>query len=69
MIEYDEGVWWIQGGELHLDIPKLLTRLNLEDTPENRDLAVEEAIAAIAKYMPDVPCIIRRNSESPVDLV
>lgn len=38
-IELNDGVWWIEQGDLHVDISKLLERLGLEDTKVNREIA------------------------------
>lgn len=39
--EIDGGVWVLDNHILYLYIPKLLARLGLPDTEENRDLAVK----------------------------
>jgi hypothetical protein len=41
--------------ELHLNIPEVLRALDLADTEENRDLAVEQALAAARTAFPGVP--------------
>ena len=56
--EFDGGVWWIEDGELGLDIAKLLERFGLEDTQENRDLAVQIALEEAREHMPDVPIVV-----------
>lgn len=55
---YDGGVWWVENGELHLDIPKLLKRLGFPDTQENRDLAVRTATKVAREIYPDLPIIV-----------
>lgn len=47
------GVWTLEGDELHLDIPQLLLVSRLEDTQENRDLAVRIATKLAADYLPN----------------
>jgi hypothetical protein len=51
---FDGGVWAIEGDELHLNIPKLLKRLGLPDTEENRDLATKIALDVAKDKVPDV---------------
>lgn len=38
-VELNGGIWWIERGDLHVDISKLLERLGLEDNPVNREIA------------------------------
>ena len=59
--EFDGGVWWIEDGELHLDIPKLLERLRLEDTRESRDLAVQTLLEVAREHMADVRIMVIRR--------
>ncbi|GAI14202.1 unnamed protein product [marine sediment metagenome] len=47
-----DGVWTLEGDELHLDIPQLLLVSRLENTQENRDLAVRIAAKLAANYLP-----------------
>lgn len=47
--EVDRGAWWVEGRELHIDVPRLLQNMELRDTNENRKLAVEiiKEVAAV----------------------
>lgn len=56
--EIDGGVWVLDNHILYLYIPKLLARLGLPDTEENRDLAVKVTREAVAREMPHVPVSI-----------
>lgn len=56
--EFDGGVWRIEDGVLHLDIPKLLERLGIPDTEENRDLAIKTALEVAQEQMPEIPRIV-----------
>jgi len=47
-----DGVWTLDGDELHLDVSQLLLVSRLEDTQENRDLAVRIATELAANYIP-----------------
>ena len=59
--QFHHGVWTIEDEALHLDIPKLLNRLALEDTPDNRDLAVKTALEVASEAMPNLPIIVTTN--------
>jgi hypothetical protein len=47
-------VWVVeQGGKVaHLDVPELLRAVGMEDTPENRDIACEVALAHVKERYP-----------------
>lgn len=55
-----DGVWTFERDELHLDIPQLLRVCRLEDTQENRDLAVRIATELATNYLPNAMIIITR---------
>ena len=57
MVE-DKGAWWIEGDQLHLDIPQLLKNCGLADTEANRDLAVKTVLEAAADMLPRSPCMV-----------
>ena len=59
--EFDGGVWWIEDGDLHLDIPKFLERLGLEDTGESRDLTVQALLEVAREHMADVRIMVIRH--------
>ena len=54
----DNGAWWIEDGELHLDIPRLLKNLGLPDTEANRELAVKFVLELAAGELPRTPCVV-----------
>lgn len=56
---FDE-VWTLEGDELHLDIPQLLLVSRLEDTQENRDLAVRIATKLTTDYLPNALITVTR---------
>ncbi|GAI89865.1 unnamed protein product [marine sediment metagenome] len=51
-IQFDGGIWTIQGDQLHLDIPKLLKKLGIPDTDENRHLATQVAVQVLRQFTP-----------------
>jgi len=53
-----DGVWTLEGDELHLDIPQLLLVCRLEDTQENRDLAVRIGTELAPNYLPNAQITI-----------
>jgi len=55
-----DGVWTLEGDQLHLDIPQLLRVCRLEDTQENRDLAIRIATELATNYIPNATILITR---------
>ncbi|GAI13599.1 unnamed protein product [marine sediment metagenome] len=51
-IQFDDGIWTIEGDQLHLDIPKLLKKLGIPDTDENRHLATQVALQVLRQFTP-----------------
>ncbi|MBA7508006.1 hypothetical protein ES706_06737 [subsurface metagenome] len=64
-IEFDDEVWTVEGDQLQLDIPKLLKRLGIPDTQENRDLAVQVALQVARRYTPIGTIIVSRVHPPP----
>lgn len=64
-IEFDDGIWTIEGDQLQLDIPKLLKKLGIPDTPKNRDLAVQVALQVLRQFTPISTMIVSRIHEPP----
>lgn len=58
---FDHDVWSIKDRVLHLDIPELLKKVGVEDTEENRDLAVKLARELVTKNWPGLPIEILRD--------
>lgn len=56
-----DGVWTLEGDKLHLDISQLLLVSRLEDTQENRDLAVRIATELATNYIPNTLIILHRG--------
>ena len=56
-----KGAWWVEGGELHVDIPWLLRNCGLVDIEENRDLAVKVVLELAADKLPRVPVTVLEN--------
>ena len=56
--ENDNGAWWVEDGVLHLDMPRLLRNLGLEDTEENRGLAVKVVLEVAQKELPRKPVMV-----------
>lgn len=54
-----DGVWTLVGHELHIDIPQLLKVANLEDTDENRNIALAVAMQLARQQYPGVKLVIR----------
>lgn len=46
-----ELYWW-EGNSLHIDILKVMAAVGIEDTPDNRDLAVREALRMAREKLP-----------------
>ena len=53
-----DGVWTLDGQELHLDVPQLLKICDLPNTQENRDFAIKIALKLAAERWPDTPIIV-----------
>jgi hypothetical protein len=59
------GLYITASNELHLDIPELLRHLNVADTPENREEATRQAMAAARRVFPTVPQDVCTDPELP----
>ncbi len=64
-IQFDGGIWTINGDQLHLDIPKLLEKLGIADTQENRDLATQVALQVLRQFTPIGTMIASRIHPPP----
>lgn len=64
-IEFDDGIWTIEGDDLRLDIPRLLKKLGIPDTDENRHLAVQVALQVLRQFTPIGTMIVSRIHEPP----
>jgi len=64
-IEFDGGIWTIEGDQLHLDIPKLLKKLGIPDTQENRHLATQVALQVLRQFTPIGTMIVSRIHPLP----
>lgn len=64
-IEFDDGIWTIEGDQLHLDIPKLLKKLGIPDTDENRHLATQVALQVLRQFTPISTMIVSRIHPPP----
>ena len=53
-----DGVWTLDGQDLHLDIPRLLQVTGLADTQENRNLAIDLATDMARQFLPNTILII-----------
>lgn len=59
--EHDRGAWWVEGDELHIDVPRLLENMGMVDTEESRDEAVAIIQEAVATIVPGVPTKVIRK--------
>lgn len=63
------GFWIDQNGHPHISIPEVLAAVGMEDTPENRALALAAAREALAKVRPDVVALFRENESDPGKII
>jgi hypothetical protein len=57
--------WISAGGDLALDIPKLLAAMNVKDTPANRDECTRLATQILRDQYPQTQAIIVTKKERP----
>jgi len=54
---------WIEGEELHFNIPKLLEVMGCADTPENREVATEAAAQVLRDLFPEIPHYVTKGAK------
>ncbi len=54
----DNGAWWVESGQLHVDIPQLLKNCGLPYTEANKDRAVNMVLLVVAKDLPRTPTVV-----------
>lgn len=57
------GLWVDANGQLHVSVPDLLKALELEDTPDNREMAQQTLIEAVKLHVPDAQFIYRATPQ------
>ena len=55
---YDGGAVIVEDGVMYVDIPLVLKRLGIPDTPAARDMAVKVAKDALRGVMPETPVYV-----------
>ena len=55
---YDGGAVIVEDGVLYIDIPLVLKRLGIPDTPANRDMAAKTIKDALRGLMPETPVYV-----------
>lgn len=53
-----QGVAWVEDGQVHIDVHRLLEVSGVPDTPQNRDLAVKICLEEFWGRFPGVPVIV-----------
>ncbi len=57
------GIWEDMNGCLHFNIPDLLKMFDLEDTPENHRIAIENVKQVIREQSPEAQINVRKSPE------
>jgi len=54
---------WVDGDELHFNIPALLTVMGCADTPENRENATRAAEQVLRDLFPEIPHYVTKGAK------
>ncbi len=58
-----DGIWVDANDALHVNIPELLKMFDLEDTPENHRIAIENVKKVIREQSADAKINVRKSPE------
>jgi hypothetical protein len=59
MHKLTDFAWYDDNQALHIDVPRMLERLGVQDTPANRDRYSKIAAEHLAVLLKDTPAIIK----------